>query len=136
MVTTLLEEKRFEENKSTANTEDANTRRSQRTRFPSTRLVDHELFKDSDIADTGDIVHYAFLADAKTLTWEQAIKIDEWKDAMMEELSSIEKNRTWKLVELPEHKKAIEVKWVFKTKYKSDGSMAKLEARLVAKGFL
>ncbi|WVZ24811.1 hypothetical protein V8G54_003355 [Vigna mungo] len=31
-------------------------------RFPSTRLADHELFRDSDIADTGEIVHYALLA--------------------------------------------------------------------------
>lgn len=54
---------------------------------------------------------------------------------MLEELSSIEKNGTWKLMQLPQHKQAIEVKWVFKTKYKSDGSIAKLKARLVATGF-
>lgn len=55
---------------------------------------------------------------------------------MLEELSSIERNRTWKLVELPSNQRAIEVKWVFKTKYKSDGSIAKLKARLVVKGLL
>lgn len=34
------------------------------------------------------------------------------------------------------NKRAIEVKWVFKTKYKPDDNIAKLKARLVAKGFL
>lgn len=73
---------------------------------------------------------------AESLKWEQAIEVKEWREAMIEELSAIERNKTWKLVELPEHKIAIEVKWVFKTKYKPNGSIAKLKARLVAKGFL
>lgn len=52
---------------------------------------------------------------------------------MLEELKTIEKNKTWEMVELPQNKQAMEVKWVFKTKYKPDGSIAKLKARLVAK---
>nr|KYP40195.1 hypothetical protein KK1_038486 [Cajanus cajan] len=55
---------------------------------------------------------------------------------MEEELKSIEKNDTWEMVSLPQNKKAIAVKWVFKTKFKSDGSIAKHKARLVAKGFM
>ncbi|KAK2438205.1 putative mitochondrial protein [Trifolium repens] len=55
---------------------------------------------------------------------------------MKEEISSIEKNKTWKLVELPPQKKAISVKWVFKLKTNPDGSIAKHKARLVARGFL
>ncbi|MCI95960.1 retrotransposon protein putative Ty1-copia subclass, partial [Trifolium medium] len=35
---------------------------------------------------------------------------------MEEELQSIEKNQTWKLVNLPDKKKKIDVKWVFKVK--------------------
>lgn len=68
------------------------------------------MFSDSDIIDSGDIVHYALLAGAEKLSWEQAIKIKEWKEAMLEELLAIEKNRTSKLVELPQNKRAIEVK--------------------------
>ncbi|WVZ21733.1 hypothetical protein V8G54_000277 [Vigna mungo] len=115
---------------------EANPRRSQRTSFPSTRLVGHELLTDNEVADSGDIVHYAFLVDAATISWEEAIKIKEWKDAMVEELSAIERNRTWEIVDLPAQKQTIEVKWIFKTKYKPDGSVAKLKARLVVKGFL
>ena len=40
------------------------------------------------------------------------------------------------MVNLPSNKKAIEVKWVFKTKVKPFGEIAKYKARLVAKGFL
>ncbi|WVY99219.1 hypothetical protein V8G54_031370 [Vigna mungo] len=136
VVSIWTEENKYEEFKSAATNEDGNARRSQRTRFPSTRLANHELFVDSDVTDTGDVLQYAIFAGTELFTWEQAIQIKEWKEAMLEELSAIEKNSTWELVELPPGKKAIQVKWVFKTKYKLDGNIAKLKARLVAKGFL
>lgn len=40
------------------------------------------------------------------------------------------------MVNLPSNKRAIEVKWVFKTKFKPSGEVAKHKARLAAKGFL
>ena len=40
------------------------------------------------------------------------------------------------MVNLPQNKKPIVVKWVFKTKLKPDGSIAKQKARLVVKGFM
>ena len=55
---------------------------------------------------------------------------------MIEELESLERNETWELVALPKGKRPIDVKWVFKIKLKSDGSIAKHKARLAAKGFL
>ncbi|MCH93923.1 copia-type polyprotein, partial [Trifolium medium] len=48
----------------------------------------------------------------------------------------IERNNTWYLTDLPSNKHQIAVKWVFKVKLNSDGSVAKHKARLVAKGFL
>ena len=50
------------------------------------------------------------------------------------ELASIEKNGTWDLVPCPPSQKVIGVKWVFKTKYLSDGSLDKHKACLVARG--
>lgn len=35
---------------------------------------------------------------------------------MLEELKSIEVNKTWSLVELPQGKKEIDVKWFYKVK--------------------
>ena len=39
------------------------------------------------------------------------------------------------MIELPEAKKTIGVKWVFRTKFNSDGSIFNHKARLVVKGF-
>ncbi|GJX02910.1 putative RNA-directed DNA polymerase [Tanacetum coccineum] len=58
----------------------------------------------------------------------------QWKKAMNEEISSLEKNQTWSLVRLPAGKKALQSKWVFKVKEKQDGSK-RHKARLVVKGF-
>jgi len=55
---------------------------------------------------------------------------------MIEEIKAIEKNNTWKLVELPDKKKTIDVKWIFKVKLNHDGSVSKHKAKLVDKGFL
>lgn len=44
-------------------------------------------------------------------------------------------NNTWMLVPPPPHGNIIRCKWVFKLKYKSDGSVDHYKARLVAKGY-
>ncbi|CAH9103290.1 unnamed protein product, partial [Cuscuta epithymum] len=54
---------------------------------------------------------------------------------MEEEISVIEKNGTWELVSLPKGKKAIGLKWVYRTKCNPDGSVSRHKARLVVKGY-
>lgn len=56
--------------------------------------------------------------------------------AMMEELKSIEVNKTWSLIELPQGKKEINVKWVYKVKLNQKGELTRHKARLVAKIFI
>ena len=112
------------------------SRRSQRQRFPSSRLTGHEVHSDNLIIDEGELVHLAFVADIEPITWKEAIVDRKWKSAMIEELESLERNETWELVALPKGKRPIDVKWVFKIKLKSKGSIAKHKAKLVAKGFL
>nr|CAN78660.1 hypothetical protein VITISV_044392 [Vitis vinifera] len=56
-------------------------------------------------------------------------------DAMKEGLKMIEKNQTWELLDKPTHKRAIGVKWVYRTKLNSDGSINKHKARMVVKGY-
>ncbi|KAG8485774.1 hypothetical protein CXB51_019181 [Gossypium anomalum] len=47
----------------------------------------------------------------------------------------IEKNQTWELVERLANRKIIGVKWVYRAKHNADGSLNKLKARLIVKGF-
>ena len=68
-------------------------------------------------------------------SFEAAAKQEEWRHAIEEEIRMIEKNNTWELVEKPENKEVIGVKWVYKTKLNPDGSIQKHKAKLVAKGY-
>ncbi|GAA0143380.1 transmembrane signal receptor [Lithospermum erythrorhizon] len=54
---------------------------------------------------------------------------------MHKELSALEANDTWEVVDLSPNHKPIGCKWVFRLKYKQDGSIDKYKARLGAKGF-
>lgn len=47
----------------------------------------------------------------------------------------IEKNNMWQLVDKPQGRKVIGVKWVFRTKLNVDGSINKHKSRLVLKGY-
>lgn len=59
----------------------------------------------------------------------------EWLKGMQEEFAAIQNNETWELVRLPENRKAIGCKWVYKLKLDSEGKVQRYKARLVAKGF-
>lgn len=68
-------------------------------------------------------------------TYEEAAKDSDWIMAMIEEIEAIRRNGTWELTNLLEKKKAIGLKWIFKSKLNPDGSLLNTKARLVAKGF-
>ncbi|XP_059294797.1 uncharacterized mitochondrial protein AtMg00810-like [Lycium ferocissimum] len=55
---------------------------------------------------------------------------------MRKEFEALENNKTWSLVQLPKGKKPIGCKWVYKIKYKADGSVERcLVAFAVKKGW-
>ncbi|KAL6322290.1 hypothetical protein AAG906_005259 [Vitis piasezkii] len=60
---------------------------------------------------------------------------ENWKIAMIDEYSTLLRNNTWSLVDLPAGRKVIGCKWIFRVKENPDGSINKYKARLVAKGF-
>lgn len=58
----------------------------------------------------------------------------EWIRAMDEEFNALLKNKTWLYTDLPNNRKTIKCMWVFRKKYKQDGTLDRYKARLVAKG--
>lgn len=68
------------------------------------------------VTKEGELVHFALLVDAKPISHEEALQEHVWKNTMLAELNAIERNNTWELVDLPNKKSVINVKWVFKLK--------------------
>lgn len=58
-----------------------------------------------------------------------------WKEAMDNEIQSLEESNTWSLEELPADRKAIGGRWVFTHKVARDGQVSRFKARFVAQGF-
>lgn len=69
-------------------------------------------------------------------SYQEAMTRVEWVRAMKEELASIERNKTWTLVDLPKGRSAIGLKWIYKVKREPDGRISKYKARIVAKGYV
>jgi hypothetical protein len=90
--------------------------------------------------DFEDLVSYALLTSSKDpSTFQEAIdnsENDKWMEAMVEEMESFCKNKTWESTELPKGKKPIGCKWMFKKKeVVSEKEGERFKARLVANGY-
>jgi hypothetical protein len=75
-------------------------------------------------------------SEVEPTTFEQAQKEESWRVAMLDEMTSIEANGTWELVDPPLHQRPIGLKWVYKIKKDTSGIVTKHKARLVAKGYM
>nr|CAD1830248.1 unnamed protein product [Ananas comosus var. bracteatus] len=67
-------------------------------------------------------------------SYSQAAKHECWQRAMHEELRALQDNQTWDIVQCPPHVKPIGCKWVYSVKLRSDGTLDRYKARLVALG--
>ena len=83
-------------------------------------------------------LYYLLLTDGgEPECYAEAMQVEDsvkWELAMKEEMNSLEKNQTWVLTKLPEGKKALQNKWVYRVKEEHDGKKM-YKARLVVKGF-
>ncbi|GKE38577.1 putative ribonuclease H-like domain-containing protein, partial [Tanacetum coccineum] len=65
----------------------------------------------------------------------QALADPSWVEAMQEELLQFRLQKVWTLVDLPNGKRAIGTKWVFRNKKDERGIVVRNKARLVAQGY-
>lgn len=69
---------------------------------------------------------------------KEAINLREgelWGKAMEEEMESLRKYETWDVFMLPNGRKPVSSKWVFRKKMNETGKVEKYKALLVAKGY-
>ncbi|KAE8694358.1 hypothetical protein F3Y22_tig00110783pilonHSYRG00068 [Hibiscus syriacus] len=92
----------------------------------------------SDYIIEGNIAYCLLTEDGEPSTYQEAINnLDAllWIMAMQEEIEALHKNNTWDLVPLPQGRKPIDNKWVFKIKRNGDDQVERYHARLVVKGY-
>ncbi|KAD0286868.1 hypothetical protein E3N88_44505 [Mikania micrantha] len=80
-------------------------------------------------------LYAALFAKADPTSFKIAAKEREWVMAMRKEIDALHQNKTWTLVLRPENTNIVGSKWIFRTKYLSDGTIERHKARLVAQGF-
>ncbi|GKA76472.1 retrovirus-related pol polyprotein from transposon RE1 [Tanacetum coccineum] len=97
------------------------------------------IFKPKHKADLSHVEHNALcaalFASRDPRGFKSAAKHAHWMEAMRKELAALHNNDTWTLVPRPENQNVVGSKWLFRTKFCSDGSIERHKARLVAQGF-
>ncbi|GKF29269.1 putative ribonuclease H-like domain-containing protein, partial [Tanacetum coccineum] len=109
------------------------------TRRMTKNLEEHGLFSSvqqrTNHKDFQNCLFACFLSQKEPKKVIHALKDPSWIEAMQEELLQFKLQEVWTLVELPNGKRAIGTKWVFRNKKDERGIMIKNKARLVAQGY-
>lgn len=99
-----------------------------------------EAESDKQTLSTDELVQYATAAIAPSdpQSYKDAMKQEDahlWQKAVADKLKAMDDNSVWVEAELPAGRMAIRTKWVLKVKQKSDGTVERYKACLVAQGF-
>jgi hypothetical protein len=98
------------------------------TRYPLANFVSYHCYTPAN---------QSFVAQLHTVTepksYSEAVAHPAWQEAMHTELQALQENGTWSLTPLLAGKTPIDYRWVYKIKHRSDGSIERYKARLVAK---
>jgi hypothetical protein len=94
-------------------------RRSQRTRR-SAISIDYEVYETEEFQMGDDLTSF-----------EEAMRSDhssKWLKAMEDEIKSMSTNKVWDLEIIPKGAKTVGCKWIYKTKYDSQGNVERFKA--------
>ncbi|GJR12009.1 putative ribonuclease H-like domain-containing protein [Tanacetum coccineum] len=109
------------------------------TRRMTKNLKEHGLFSSvqqrTNHKDFQNCLFACFLSQEEPKKVIHALKDPSWIEAMQEELLQFKLQEVWTLVDLPNRKRAIGIKWVFRNKKNERGIMIRNKARLVAQGY-
>ncbi|GJV95611.1 putative ribonuclease H-like domain-containing protein [Tanacetum coccineum] len=102
---------------------------------PTLRI--HKIHPQSQIIgkSTAGVQTRRKLQDKEPKKVSQALADESWVEAMQEELLQFKLQEVWVLCDLPEGKRVIGTKWVFRNKRDERGTIIKNKARLVAQGY-
>ncbi|GJW17270.1 putative ribonuclease H-like domain-containing protein [Tanacetum coccineum] len=102
-------------------------------------LEEHGLFslvqQRTNHKDFQNCLFACFLSQEEPKKVIHALKDPSWIEAMQDELLQFKLQKVWTLVDLPNGKRPIGTKWVFRNKKDERGIVIKNKARLVAQGY-
>ena len=75
------------------------------------------------------------LVEIEPSSFEEVIEKPIWVDVMVEEYDSIVRNNVWEVVPRPTNKSVVGLRWIYKVKHATYGSIEKHKAKCLAKGF-
>ncbi|GKC19312.1 putative ribonuclease H-like domain-containing protein, partial [Tanacetum coccineum] len=100
------------------------------------RFVGTTLKQRTNHKDLKNCLFACFLSQEEPKKVIHALKDPRWIEAMQEELLQFILQEVWTLVDLPNGKRTIGTKWVFRNKKDERGIVIKNKARLVAQGYI
>lgn len=91
-----------------------------------------------ELTNLADHCAFSMMDTYEPRTFQEAMEspnAQKWWDASQAEYNSLIENETWELVPLPEGRKKVSCKWVFKVKRDKDGNIDRYKGHLVVRGF-
>lgn len=89
-------------------------------------------------ADFIDVKEVLLAEGQEPISYKEAIQSSEaskWKEAMNDEIESLQQNNVWELILPPKGQEIVDNRWTYKAKRDANGIVQRCRARLVARGF-